>query len=91
MALKVVQADDKPPVSPKSVRDAAEHSERALLVALRTKIAADIDAGVPPHTLAPLSRQIREIDREIRALDQRAAEEGDGAEAEDAAFDASAV
>lgn len=80
--LTVVPDDAVAVEDPKTVREAADHSERALLVALRTRIASDIDAGVPPHTLAPLSRQLREIDREIRGLDARAAEEaaeGDGA------------
>lgn len=38
---------------------------------MRDKIAAEIEGGVPPHTLAPLMRQLREIDKEIRALDLR--------------------
>lgn len=74
--LKVVSENTQPPPSaPKTVRAAAEVSERALLVALRNKIASDIDKGVPAHALAPLSRQLRDIDREIRALDK--AESGD--------------
>jgi len=78
---------------PTDVKGAAEHSERALLVALRTRIATDIDNGVPPHTLAPLSRQLREIDREIRLLDARLKQEADddASEGEDGTFDASAV
>lgn len=58
-----------------SVRAAADLSERALLVALRDQIAAEIDRGVPAHALAPLSRQLRDIAREIRQLD--ASGEGD--------------
>ena len=95
MALKVVKDGAKRPAAPpKSVKDAAEHSERALLVALRTRIASDIDNGVPPHTLAPLSRQLREIDREIRLLDVRTAEDEEaagGGQVPDEALDASAV
>ena len=64
--LSVASPDARPKVKdPKTVRDAADHSQRALLVALRTKIAGDIDNGVPAAYLAPLSRQIREVDREI--------------------------
>ena len=82
-----------PARSPRTVKAAAEHSERALLVALRTRIATDIDQGVPAAYLAPLSRQLRDIDREIRALDARAAEEASESSgaAPDEEFDASAV
>lgn len=89
--LKVVTAEDAVQ-APKSLKDAAELSERSLLVMMRTKIASEIDAGVPPHTLAPLSRQLREIDKEIRALDLRAKEEADEDDvAPDEAFDAEAL
>lgn len=81
--LRAVTAEDAP--APKSLRSAAEVSERALLVMLRTKIAAELDAGVPPHTLAPLSRQLLIIAKEIEAIDLRAKEEG--ADAADAAPD----
>ena len=77
---------------PTTIKAAAEHSERALLVAMRNRLAGDLDAGLPAHALAPVSRQLREIDREIRAIDARAAEEAkNGDPAEDQAFDASAV
>lgn len=79
---------------PTKVKDAADHSERAFLVALRTTIANDIDNGVPPAYLAPLARQVKEIDREIRALDARLAEERNAEHdgpTEDEAFDASAI
>ena len=54
---------------------AAEGSERDLLVAMRDKIALDLDKGVPPRDLAALTKRLMEITREIRAID--AAEEGD--------------
>jgi len=75
--LKVVTDQDVPPAAPKSLKDAVDVSERALLVTIRAKIASEIDGGVPPHTLAPLTRQLRDIDKEIRLLDQRAKEEAD--------------
>lgn len=90
--LSVVPPDTKAAAPPTGVYESANYSERALLVALRTRIAKDIDAGVPPAYLAPLARQVRDIDREIRALDarveQEAAESGD---VPDEAFDASAI
>ena len=89
--LKVV-TDETPSPQPKTLKDAVDVSERALLVTIRAKIASEIDGGVPPHTLAPLTRQLRDIDREIRALDLRAQEEaGERDFAPDEAFDAEAL
>jgi hypothetical protein len=80
---------EKPPTT---VVKAAEHSERALLVSLRTNLAKQIDAGAPAHALAALVRQLREVDHDIRALDARAQEEADDdAVLPDEEFDASSV
>jgi hypothetical protein len=73
--LKVVTEADAPAAPPNSLKDAAEQSERALLVRMRTTIAVEIDNGVPAHALASLIRQLRDVDKEIRLLDQRASEE----------------
>lgn len=73
--LAVVPPDAKADPPPTSVRQAADHSERALLVALRTNLAKQIDAGAPAHTIAAIVRQLREVDHDIRALDARLAEE----------------
>lgn len=73
----VTDADVAPLPKPKAttLKAAAENSERELLVMMRSNISDTIDAGVPAHTLAPLMRQMREIDKEIRTLDARAAQE----------------
>jgi hypothetical protein len=85
--LAVVPPDAKAEPVPTTVRAAADHSERALLVALRTNVAKEIDSGVPAHALAALVRQLRELDHDIRALDARLEEESDdGAIPEDAEF-----
>lgn len=92
--LKAVpEGATSPKAPPKNVKEAAEHSERALLVALRTKAAADIDAGVPAHALGTLIKQVRELDRDIRAIDLREQQEAenDASSVEDGDFDASAV
>lgn len=92
--LKVVKAGARrAPAPPKTLKDAVGLSERALLVMMRTKIANEIDGGVPPHTLAPLMRQLRDIDKEIRLLDIKAEEESreNAGPAPDEAFDASAI
>lgn len=54
---------------------ASEGTERDLLVAMRDKIATDLDEGVPPRDLASLTKRLMEITREIKAID--AAENGD--------------
>lgn len=71
-ALQVVT--DKTPRAarkPLTVKAAAEGGKRRdLLVALRTRIAADIDApNTPSRDLAALSRRLLEIAKDIEALD----------------------
>jgi hypothetical protein len=103
--LRAVAKDEKPPPRPrrkapaKTVTQAIDASERDVLVALRLNIARDIDRGVPTHALAGLSKQLRELDKDIRAIDLRAAEEqeanragGDEDEQSgDEAFDSEAI
>ena len=64
-----------------TVREAAGRSQRDLLVALRDKIAGDIDEGVPARDLASLSRRLLEITEQIVALDA----EGESDDVSDAA------
>ncbi len=71
--LSVVTTETKPP----TIHAAAEMSERALLVAMRSRVAVEIDGGVPAHALAPLMRQLRETDKDIRALDAREEQEAE--------------
>lgn len=72
-ALKVVNPDHVPNTS--SVAAAAGMSRRALLTALRDKIAADIDGGVAARDLASLSRRLLEISKELDGIE--ASEDGD--------------
>ena len=73
--LRVVTDDSEVPAARQSVTEAAADSRRALLVALRDRIAVDIDNGVPARDLASLSRRLLEIARDIEAID--ASEDGD--------------
>ncbi len=94
--LTVVGPDHHPEgaVKPaKSLVVACDMGERALLVKMRLELASAMDAGVPAHTLASLMTKLREVDRDIRAFDVRAAadESSRSDEVEDGHFDASAV
>ena len=94
--LRAVGPDERPPApkksKPRTIKAAVDMDERALLVALREKAASEIDAGVPAAYLAPVMRQLREIDREIRALDAREKQEAErGGPVEDETFDATAI
>jgi hypothetical protein len=78
--LRVVTEDDEsavPAKKPLTVSGAAASgSRRDLLVALRTRIAADVDApNTPARDLAALSRRLLEIAKDIEAID--AHDEGD--------------
>lgn len=90
--LSVVPADAKAVESPRTLSEAVKRTERDVLVTMRARLAAEIDGDIPPHTLAPLVRQLREIDKDIRLLDLKAKQEGaeDGV-SPDESFDASAV
>lgn len=74
--LRAVSETDRPP-TPKNLKEAVDLGERSLLVAMRAKVLAEIDNGVPPAYLAPLMRQVREIDKEVRMLDLRAKQEAE--------------
>ena len=91
--LRAVTADDAAPPTPKSLKEAAERGERDLLVLMRNQISDAVAAGVPPHTLAPLMRQLRDIDKEIRVFDLRSEQKQveSGYQAVDDTFDASAI
>lgn len=76
--LKVATAADaEPKPEPTNLQEAAESSERDLLVMMRAKATKEIDTGVPPAYLAPIMRQIRELDREIRLIDEKVKQEAE--------------
>ena len=70
------QSDDKASgVAKGSVSSAAAVGRRELLTALRDRIAADIDAGVPARDLASLSKRLLDISEELDQVSQ--SEDGD--------------
>lgn len=68
---------------------AASGDHRALLVAMRTRIAKAVShVDCPPRDLAALTRRLQDIAHEIEALDARAEEAArEDADVEDAPFD----
>lgn len=95
--LKVVSDADTPapkPMTPKTIAAAVQSSERELLVALRAKAAAELDSGVPAHAISQLMRQLRELDKDIRALDARTQDDDEDQQSAGQVsdrFDASAI
>lgn len=50
----------------RNISDAAANGTRKdVLIALRDRIAAELEAGVPARDLAPLARQLRDITKEL--------------------------
>ena len=84
---------NSPSVPPKSgsITAAAAIGRRDLLVALRDKVAGQIDEGVPPRDLASLSLRLVNLADEIAALDAKESGDhvGNAAATPDAAWPAS--
>lgn len=71
---------------------ATKGTARQLLVAMRDRVALAVeDKNTAARDLAALTRRLREISRDIEAIDARDAGEVDGAEVTDSAYDAKAV
>ena len=80
--------------APKTIAQAAESgSARDLLVAMRSRIAKQVDAlNTPARDRAALTKRLIEVVRDIEAIDAAHEQDGDDdAEVEDGEFDASAV
>lgn len=91
--LRAVSPDEKP-VSKMDVAQAAESGDhRALLVAMRDRIAQSVrNPDCPPRDLASLTRRLQDIAKEIEAIDLRAKQEADeDATAEDEEWDSEAL
>ena len=91
-ALRAVSVVETPVDAANVVTAAASGDQRDLLVALRARIARDIDSDkTPARDLAALSRRLLEIAKEIRALDAATSKDdvGQAAEVPDEKFAAS--
>lgn len=91
--LRAVTPADAP-VPSKSVSEAAKAgSTRELLVAMRDRIAVDVEnKNTPARDLAALTKRLMEVHRDIEAIDARAEQEAERASVvEDGTFDSSAV
>lgn len=68
---------------------ASEGTPRELLVAIRDRVAKDVEnPNTPARDLAALTRRLMEITKEIEAIDSREAEESDGAATPDEDWEA---
>lgn len=84
--LRAVEPGENPAEKLSVQQAAASGDHRALLVAMRERIARTVsDPDCPPRDLASLTRRLQDISKEIEALDLRAKEEG--ADAADVAAD----
>jgi len=70
-ALRAVEVGDAAPKRPLSISQAAKGADRrALLVALRDRVAATVESSKTlPRDLGTLSRRLLEIVKEIEAID----------------------
>ena len=93
--LRAVQPDEQPeqPPRPLTLAEAAKSGDhRALLVAMRDRIATAVqDPECPPRDLAALTRRLNEIAKDIRALDAAVQQEADEKVPDDGEFDAASI
>jgi hypothetical protein len=93
--LQVVPPGAKPPrKTPATITEALEGSSRDVLASMRHALAKKLDAGeVSSNAIASAYKELRELDRQIRLMDDAADErEADrGGRHGDEAFDASAI
>jgi len=95
VALSVVPPGAKAPKPEhKNISDSLSGSSRDVLAAMRKALAKKLDDGdVSSNAIASAYKELRELDRLIRAIDSRTEQDGGsgGEQVEDGAFDASAV
>lgn len=74
--LRAVTPDEKPPAKLSVAQAAQSGDHRALLVAMRERIATTVsNPDCPPRDLAALTRRLQDIAKEIESLDLKAKQE----------------
>lgn len=96
--LRAVKATERkrPTTKKQTVQQAAASGDhKALLIAMRERIAAAVSSPTcPPRDLAALTRRLQDIAKEIEAIELREKQEGEDADAgpaPDEAFDPEAI
>lgn len=91
-ALRAVKPGEKA-AKPQTVAQAAASGDhKALLVAMRTRIAQTVsDPDCPPRDLAALTRRLDDIAKQIHALELAERQEGGGDVPDDEDFDPASV
>lgn len=73
--LRVVSPDDPPRPAP-TITEALDGGPRDVLAAMRLALAKKLDAGeVSSNAIASAYKELRELDRQIRAIDSAAKQE----------------
>ncbi|WP_353707617.1 hypothetical protein ABRQ22_17300 [Cellulosimicrobium sp. ES-005] len=96
-SLRVVKPGDEAPRKevPATITEAIEGSARDVLASMRRALAKKLDAGeVSSNAIASAYKELRELDRQIRALDaaeEQEAERDDGNRRPRRSFNASAI
>lgn len=66
--LRVTAPDERAPAKPLRVVEALDSDERTFLVALRARLARELDSA-PSHAVASLVAKLRDVDKTIRTID----------------------
>lgn len=73
--LRIAGVDD-PPRVPQTITEALDGGPRDVLAAMRLALAKKLDAGeVSSNAIASAYKELRELDRQIRAMDDAARQE----------------
>ena len=93
--LAVADPKNAPKATPKNITEALDGSSRDVLAAMRRALAKKLDAGeVSSNAIASAYKELRELDRLIRAADEAERVEDESRDRDSRArrsFDASAI
>ncbi len=90
--LRAVRSDERRPKPPTVSEAAASGDHKALLVAMRDRIAVTVqNPECPPRDLAALTRRLADIAKEIKAIELAERQEADERVPDDEDFDPASV